>query len=320
MATIYQVAEKAGVSLSTVSRVLNGKGTVNAKMTEKVKAAAEDLAYKPNQNARSLAAKHANTVGIVLPNQHMQFYAHLLFSIEQLFRKHQKRCLIAFSSDSNKSEEDTINYLHLQGCDGIIVFSMQQTTLDKAPYKTRNSLIFNMAAEENNPLAIKANAEAVVLSAYDYLKQHKHSDIALITHRLLNIDKLQTTTLSSDYTFASQAPCANDAVLELVSSEKPFSALICTSQALAISAHALLDELGFRVPQDVSVVAACLPGEVENKVNNQKPINVTTLEFSTYDIANHLVKNALQNFYDIENKDAGPLSPVVHDYGTVSTY
>ena len=320
MATIYQVAEKAGVSLSTVSRVLNGKGTVNAKMTEKVKAAAEALAYKPNQNARSLAAKHANTVGIVLPNQHMQFYAHLLFSIEQLFRKHQKRCLIAFSSDSNKSEEDTINYLHLQGCDGIIVFSMQQTTLDKAPYKTRNSLIFNMAAEENNPLAIKANAEAVVLSAYDYLKQHNHSDIALITHRLLNIDKLQATTLSSDYTFASQAPCANDAVLELVSSEKPFSALICTSQALAISAHTLLDELGFRVPQDVSVVAACLPGEVENKVNNQKPINVTTLEFSTYDIANHLVKNALQNFYDIENKDAGPLSPVVHDYGTVSTY
>jgi LacI family transcriptional regulator len=320
MATIYQVAEKAGVSLSTVSRVLNGKGTVNAKMTEKVKAAAEALAYKPNQNARSLAAKHANTVGIVLPNQHMQFCAHLLFSIEQLFRNHQKRCLIAFSSDSNKSEEDTINYLHLQGCDGVIVFSTQQTTLDNASYKTRSTLIFNMSAEENNPLAIKANAEAVVSSAYEYLKQHNHRDIALITHRQINVDAMQASTLSSDYIFASQAQCANDTVLELVSSEKSFSALICTSQALAISAHVLLDELGFKVPQDVSVVAACLPGEIENKLNNQKPINVTTLEFSTYDIANHLGNSALLNFYDIEGKDTGPLAPVLHDYGTVSTY
>jgi LacI family transcriptional regulator len=320
MATIYQVAEKAGVSLSTVSRVLNGKGTVNAQMTKKVKAAAEALAYKPNQNARSLAAKHANTVGIVLPNQHMQFCAHLLFSIEQLFRNHQKRCLIAFSSDSNKSEEDTINYLHLQGCDGVIVFSTQQTTLDNASYKTRSTLIFNMSAEENNPLAIKANAEAVVSSAYEYLKQHNHRDIALITHRQINVDAMQASTLSSDYIFASQAQCANDTVLELVSSEKSFSALICTSQALAISAHVLLDELGFKVPQDVSVVTACLPGEIENKLNNQKPINVTTLEFSTYDIANHLVNSALQNFYDIEGKDTGPLAPVLHDYGTVSTY
>lgn len=320
MTTIYQVAEKAGVSLSTVSRVLNGKSTVNAEMAKKVKAAAEALAYKPNQNARSLAAKHANTVGIVLPNQNMQFNAHLLFSIEQLLRKHQKRCLIAFFSDTTKSEEDAVSYLHLQGCDGNIVFSMQPNTQDKALYKKSKNLVFSMQLQENNTSAIKATAHTVVLSAFHYLTEYNHRDIAVITHKEVELDATCINATSSLNVYSCDKHCANNAVLELVSSEKPFSALICTSLPLAVSAYALLNELGFKVPDDVSVIVACPPGDISLSPQEQLTQSITTFEFSTFDIAHHIVKAALENFYGIENKSQSTLLPVLHDYGTVSAH
>ena len=119
MPTIYDVAQRAGVSLSTVSRVLNGKGTVNPIMAEKVKKAAEELQYTPSHIARALASKYTNAIGIVLPNTNMAFASHLLFSFEHMLRKYQKHCVVAFSHDTETSEHDAVSFLLAQGCDGI---------------------------------------------------------------------------------------------------------------------------------------------------------------------------------------------------------
>lgn len=74
MATIYEVADKAGVSLSTVSRVLNGKTTVNPALKAKVEEAMLALNYRPNSIARSLATSRSDSVGILVSELNSPFF------------------------------------------------------------------------------------------------------------------------------------------------------------------------------------------------------------------------------------------------------
>ena len=81
-ATIYSVAEHAGVSIATVSRVLQGAGTVSAKTTQKVLDAVEELNYVPLGAARSLAVRHHEAHGLVLPELSGPYYSELLMGFE----------------------------------------------------------------------------------------------------------------------------------------------------------------------------------------------------------------------------------------------
>ncbi|GAA2471973.1 LacI family DNA-binding transcriptional regulator [Terrabacter carboxydivorans] len=81
-ATIYSVAERAGVSIATVSRVLQGAGTVSAKTTQKVLDAVEELNYVPLGAARSLAVRHHEAHGLVLPELSGPYYSELLMGFE----------------------------------------------------------------------------------------------------------------------------------------------------------------------------------------------------------------------------------------------
>ena len=67
MATIYEVAALAGVSLATVSRVMNKSGKVTEKTREKVLSAIKELDYRPNSMAQSLASRRSNSVGVLIP-------------------------------------------------------------------------------------------------------------------------------------------------------------------------------------------------------------------------------------------------------------
>ncbi|MGO4597550.1 LacI family DNA-binding transcriptional regulator [Terrabacter sp. 2RAF25] len=81
-ATIYSVAERAGVSIATVSRVLQGAGTVSAKTTQKVLDAVDELDYVPLGAARSLAVRHHEAHGLVLPELTGPYYSELLMGFE----------------------------------------------------------------------------------------------------------------------------------------------------------------------------------------------------------------------------------------------
>jgi len=81
-ATIYSVAERAGVSIATVSRVLQGAGTVSSATTQKVLDAVDQLDYVPLGAARSLAVRHHEAHGLVLPELSGPYYAELLLGFE----------------------------------------------------------------------------------------------------------------------------------------------------------------------------------------------------------------------------------------------
>lgn len=123
MATITDVAEKAGVSVQTVSRVLNNRGYISQSTREKVHQAMQELNYQPNEIARSLFRKKSNMIGLIVPKISHPFFGELVYSLEHYtYQKGYK--LLLCNSNRNKSKESSyLELLRKNQVDGIIMGS-----------------------------------------------------------------------------------------------------------------------------------------------------------------------------------------------------
>src|SRR5688572_1751332 len=99
MANIYEVAELAGVSLATVSRVINPGAKVSDKTRQKVLPAMRELGYQPNSIAQSLATRSSNSVGVLVSELHGPFFGAMLSAIEQTLKAAGKFVLVARSEE-----------------------------------------------------------------------------------------------------------------------------------------------------------------------------------------------------------------------------
>src|SRR6478752_947528 len=95
--TISQVADRAGVSTATVSRVLSGSAVVNAEMAQRVRKAADELGYRPNAAARGLATGSHQTIALVVPDLGNQYFNDVIKVINVLAHRHGQRIIVADS-------------------------------------------------------------------------------------------------------------------------------------------------------------------------------------------------------------------------------
>jgi len=123
LATIRDVAKLAGVSVSTVSRVLNQNGYVNKETEQKVVAAISKLNYEPNAMARGLASKKTGTIAIILPDISNPFFPELARAVEDVARTYGYTVFLCNSDDHSDKEKSYIDVLHKKYIDGIIFAS-----------------------------------------------------------------------------------------------------------------------------------------------------------------------------------------------------
>lgn len=120
VAKLTDVAKLAGVSPTTVSRVINNKGYLSKKTIKKVQEAMRELSYKPNNLARSLQGKSAKLVGLIFPKISNVFYAELIEHLERrLFEKGYKTIICNSQNDPDK-EQEYLEMLEANQVDGII--------------------------------------------------------------------------------------------------------------------------------------------------------------------------------------------------------
>lgn len=120
VAKLTDVARLAGVSPTTVSRVINNKGYLSEKTVKKVKEAMRELSYKPNNLARSLQGKSAKLVGLIFPKISNVFYAELIEHLElELFERGYKT-IICNSQNEPDKEREYLEMLEANQVDGII--------------------------------------------------------------------------------------------------------------------------------------------------------------------------------------------------------
>jgi LacI family sucrose operon transcriptional repressor len=123
MANIKDVAERAGVTVTTVSRVLNNRGYISEKTRNNVYKAMEELDYQPNEIARALFRRKSNLLGLIIPNVSHPFFAELTSYIEYYAYNNGYKILLCNSYKDSKKEKDYIDMLKRSQVDGIIMGS-----------------------------------------------------------------------------------------------------------------------------------------------------------------------------------------------------
>ena len=120
-ASIYDVARESGVSVFTVSAVVNNKSHVGKGLREKVEAAIRKLNYRPNLIARSLAKQKTHTIGMIVPDIGNPFFPVVVRGAEDAAQKHGYNLLLCNSDDSLDKEEKAIELLLSKRVDGILL-------------------------------------------------------------------------------------------------------------------------------------------------------------------------------------------------------
>ena len=119
--SIKDVAKVAGVSATTVSRVLNNRGYISKETKRKVYAAIEDVEYYPNDIARALLSNKTNLIGLIFPMINNPFHVELISYIETILSEKGFKVLLCNSMNNPKKEQDYLTMLRRNQVDGIIV-------------------------------------------------------------------------------------------------------------------------------------------------------------------------------------------------------
>ncbi|QJD84056.1 LacI family DNA-binding transcriptional regulator [Cohnella herbarum] len=135
MATIKDIADKVGVTVTSVSRVLNNRGYISETLKKRVQEAMEELNYQPNEVARSLIRKKSNIIGLIIPDVSHPFFGEVTKYIEYYADKNGYKLLLCNSKLNKLKEKEYINMLKGSQVDGIIMGSHTMDTKDYTSIK-----------------------------------------------------------------------------------------------------------------------------------------------------------------------------------------
>ena len=123
MATLKDVAQRAGVTVTTVSRMLNSRVPVSEKTTRRIQQAMDELGYHPNEVARALAKKSTNIIGLIVPSAENFFFSSVIHSIEHHASEHDCKVMLCVSNLETEKEIEYFNMLTSNKVMGIILAS-----------------------------------------------------------------------------------------------------------------------------------------------------------------------------------------------------
>jgi LacI family sucrose operon transcriptional repressor len=146
MATIKDVAQKAGVTVTTVSRVMNNRGYLSEKTKQKVALAMQELDYHPNEIARSLFQKQTSFIGVIVPSLLHPYYCECINYLEQYAALNNLKLLVCNAQRNVQKELEYIEMLKANQVSGIILATHSHTLvsqLQKLPVVTLEQSISN---------------------------------------------------------------------------------------------------------------------------------------------------------------------------------
>ncbi len=123
MATLKDVAREAGLTVGTVSRILNNRGYISSNAREKVDEAMEKLNYRPNEVARSLHGKSTNTIGLIVPHIRHPYFAEMISNLENQAYKKGYKILLCNSQSIQEKEKEYIDIITGNRAAGLILCS-----------------------------------------------------------------------------------------------------------------------------------------------------------------------------------------------------
>lgn len=274
---INVVAERAGVSIATVSRVLNGGALVRPATRDRVLEVARLLGYAPNASARSLSLRRTETLGAVLPALHGEFFSELLRGLDLAARRAGFHLLVS-GSHSDRQEVEAVLRAFRGRVDALVLMFPDLDPVSLAPHIGGLPAVLVNCGLPPEGLAAEGftgrDCDRVVIDNYGgaaqvvrRLVELGHRRIAFLSGPPFNYDAgerrrgyLETLRLLAgdveplifEGAFTEESGYAAAAEL-LAAAERP-TALFAANDAMAVGCLAALHERGLEVPRDLSLV------------------------------------------------------------------
>lgn len=267
MATIKDIAKRAGVTPSTVSRVLNQSGGYGEKTRQKVLKIANQLHYQRNEAAADLVAKRSKLIGVIVTNATTSFAAPIIDGIEDWAYQHGAKILLAHCGLHDQDRlADSLELMQSQRVGGIIAISVQFDAANRERLVATGCPFVSVGVDVAGFPAVRIDDEAATLAGTNYLLDRDYRRIALVAadptdeqtgakrcagfRTAMVVAGLPAPVVAGDYSFAA----GWQAAAELLAGPDRPDAIFAASDDAAAGVIAAANAAGLTVPADVAVL------------------------------------------------------------------
>ena len=270
MATMKDIARIAGVSLSTVSHVVNNSRFVSEEITLRVKKVIEELNYRPSLVARSLKVKETNTIGMIVTTSNNPFFAEVVRHVERYCERHHYHLILVNTDGNSQNLQQHLERLLLKQVDGLLLMCAEPQNFDLSAitHLTLPMVVIDWWQQPLNVDIIHENSELGGSLATKALIDAGYQDIAIITgelskplaqnrlagyKRVLLENNLQIHPewiIESHFHYDGGV----EAMTKLLALENRPRAVFAMNDSIAIGAYQVIQRAGLRIPQDIAII------------------------------------------------------------------
>jgi LacI family transcriptional regulator len=270
--TIKEVARQAGVSIATVSRVLNEKDRVKSSTRQKVEEMIHKLNFQPDQNARNMIKKETRTIGIIIPELSNEYWSQLVDVLQDNFWGMGYMLIVGSTDRSLDKEQALVKSFIERRVDGIIFGSFL------TPRSNTDNQTFRLIKQYGIPIVsldpayremncVLGDHVQGATDGVDHLIRLGHRNLAFIggptapdsrelgfrnafmlNNLIVDESLIRRSDSSSTFQFGYQT------TIEMINNRDIFTAIFCYNDATAFGVLKALEEKGVHVPEDVAIV------------------------------------------------------------------
>ena len=270
--TIQDVAEKANVSVATVSRVMNGNYPVKAETRETVLKVIKELNYIPNMQARELTKQKSTTTGVVVPSINNMFFTELVYGIENELKTNSLSIILACTNGDSDEEQKCVNNLISRNVSGIIVAGPGTENIKAKFYDNishKIPLVFINSEYMDSNISYVSNDEASGAKiALNYLLDNNHKDILFVRGKdsysydikekiykeimAKNFDSSKIINIGNGNTSDTVDNTMN-IFLDILNNSSSTAVFAC-NDLMAVGVLNACKKLGIKVPNEISII------------------------------------------------------------------
>ena len=267
---IKDVANKAGVSATTVSAYLNKSAPVNKATAQRIKEAIEELGYKPNLIARSLRQKKTNIIGLIVGNILSHFYSVIAKSVEDTAKKYGFNTILCNGDDDPQKELDYIKVLESSRAEGIILTpsGKNEDYINNVIRSGINVVFIDRFLDKVNCSSVCVDNARSSYNAVKHLVEQGYKKIAIINGNLEIITAKERLDGYLKVLKEASLPIDNDLIkignfkretgltmsLELLEGKNKPDAIFSTNLEITKGILSSIKQKGLKIPDDIGLV------------------------------------------------------------------
>jgi LacI family transcriptional regulator len=314
MATMKDVAQRAGVGVGTVSRVINRVPGVKESTLIKVNQAIKELNYIPDEYARGLKTKSSRTIALILPSVWYPFFSEFAYYVEKRLGKENYKLLLCNSNDNPTEEAKYIKMLKQNKIDAIIAITysdIEQYIYSNIPFVSLDRYFDKKVSYvtsdnyEGGKLAARKLLEHGARSLA-YVGSHSKYPNGTMLRRAGFRDYLKNIGIDYKEIFLQEP--VNDFtpyILEMLKVHPKIDGIFCHTDSLLLKLRKILNQYGYRVPEDIQLI-----GFDGMNLSSDLPLGISTIAQPVEQLANGAVDLVLRKIADPSLKNEAKMYPV----------